>query len=90
MIYFWPAVDAEGVLDALVQTRRNKRASLKPMRKLLKEYGFVPDTLLTDHLRSYAAAAAHLGLWDHHERGRWHTLGEWDGEEDRHMPTRSV
>jgi hypothetical protein len=28
------------------------------MRKLLKKYGFVPDKLVTDDLRSYAAAAS--------------------------------
>jgi transposase-like protein len=33
------AVDAEGeVLDVLVQSRRNKRAALKLMRKVLKKY----------------------------------------------------
>jgi putative transposase len=43
MVYLWRAVDAEGeVLDVLVQRRRNKRAALKLMRKLLKKYGFVP------------------------------------------------
>jgi len=42
LVYLWRAVDAEGeVLDVLVQTRRNKRAALKLMRKLLKKYGFV-------------------------------------------------
>src|ERR1700730_6712255 len=57
------AVDAEGeVLDVLVQTRRNKRAALKLMRKLLKKYGFVPDKLVTDDLRSYGAAARDLGI----------------------------
>jgi DDE domain len=36
MVYLWRAVDAEGeVLDVLVQSRRNKRAALKLMRKLL-------------------------------------------------------
>jgi transposase-like protein len=36
-------VDAEGeVLDVLVQSKRNKRAALKLMRKLLKKYGFAP------------------------------------------------
>ena len=54
MVYLWRAVDAEGeVLDVLVQSRRNKRAALKLMRKLLKKYGFVPDKLVTDDLRSY-------------------------------------
>src|SRR6202043_1010586 len=63
MVYLWRAVDAEGeVLDVLVQTKRNKRAALKLMRKLLKKYGFVPDKLNTDELRSYAAAASHLGI----------------------------
>jgi DDE domain len=37
-----PAVDSEGeVLDVLVQSRRNKRAALKLMRRLLKKFGFV-------------------------------------------------
>jgi transposase-like protein len=63
MVYLWRAVDAEGeVLDVLVQTKRNKRAALKLMRKLLKKYGFVPDKLITDELRSYAAATGHLGI----------------------------
>src|SRR5208337_2056707 len=47
IVYLWRAVDAEGeVLDLLVQTRRNKQAALKLMRKLLKKYGFVPDKLI--------------------------------------------
>jgi hypothetical protein len=41
MVYLWRAVDAEGeVLDVLVQTRRNRTAALKLMRKLLKKYAF--------------------------------------------------
>ena len=36
MVYLWRAVDAEEVLDVLVQTKRNKRAAPKLMRKLLK------------------------------------------------------
>ncbi len=67
MVYLWRAVDAEGeVLDVLVQSRRNKRAALKLMRKLLKKYGFVPDKLVTDDLRSYAAAASDLGIARRH------------------------
>ena len=72
MVYLWRAVDAEGeVLDVLVQAKRNKRAALKLMRKLLKKYGFVPDKLVTDDLRSYAAAAGQLGIAKRHERGQW-------------------
>src|ERR1700730_1538709 len=83
-VYLWRAVDAEGeVLDVLVQTRRNKRAALKLMRKLLKKYGFVPDKLVTDDLRSYAAAASHLGIAKRHERGRWRN----NRAENSHQPT---
>jgi putative transposase len=58
MAYLWRAVDAEGeVLDVLVQSKRNKHAVLKLMRKLLKKYAFVPKRLVTDDLRSYGAAA---------------------------------
>ena len=85
MAYLWRAVDAEGeVLDVLVQARRNKRAALKLMRKLLKKYGFIPNKLVTDDLRSYAAAVHDLGLSNRHERGRWHN----NRAENSHQPTR--
>src|ERR1700726_4625356 len=85
MVYLWRAVDAEGeVLDVLVQSRRNKRAALKLMRKLLKKYGFVPDKLVTDDLRSYSAAARDLGIAKRHERGRWRN----NRAENSHQPTR--
>ena len=85
MVYLWRAVDAEGeVLDVLVQAKRNKRAALKLMRKLLKKYGFVPDKLVTDDLRSYAAAAGHLGIAKRHERGQWRN----NRAENSHQPTR--
>jgi putative transposase len=79
------AVDAEGeVLDVLVQSRRNKHAALKLMRKLLKKYAFVPERLVTDDLRSYDAAARALGLSRLHERGRWKN----NRAEKSHQPTR--
>jgi putative transposase len=85
MVYLWRAVDAEGeVLDVLVQSRRNKRAALKLMRKLLKKYGFVPDKLVTDDPRSYGAAAHDLGISNRHERGRWRN----NRAENSHQPTR--
>jgi transposase-like protein len=50
------AVDEEGeVLDVLVQSKRNKHATLKLMRKLLKKHSFVPDRMITDDLRSSSA-----------------------------------
>jgi putative transposase len=54
-MYLWRAVDHEGeVLDMLVQRRRDTRAALRLMRKLLKKQGFEPKLLVTDKLRSYA------------------------------------
>src|SRR5205814_6925978 len=56
-MYLWRAVDHEGeVLDMLVQRRRDTRAALRLMRKLLKKQGFSPKLLVTDKLRSYASA----------------------------------
>ena len=49
MVYLWRAVDAEGeVLDVLVQSKRNKHAVLKLMRKLLRKYAFVPNRSVND------------------------------------------
>src|SRR6201995_2312870 len=48
-MYLWRAVDHEGeVLDMLVQQRRDTRAALRLMRKLLKKQGFTPKLLVTD------------------------------------------
>ena len=69
-MYLWRAVDHEGeVLDILVQRRRDSRAALRLMRKLLKKQGFAPKLLVTDNLRSYAAAFRRLGLSCLHEQG---------------------
>ncbi len=85
MVYLWRAVDAEGeVLDVLVQSKRNKHAALKLMRKLLKKYSFVPDRLITDDLRSYAPPPALSGSRAAHERGRWRN----NRAENSHQPTR--
>ena len=85
LVYLWRAVDGEGeVLDVLVQTTRNKAAALRLMRKLLRKYGFVPDRLITDDLRSYGAAARDLGISNRHERGRWRN----NRVENSHQPTR--
>ena len=62
-MYLWRAVDHEGeVLGMLVQRRRDSRAALRLMRKLLKKQGFASKLLVTDKLRSYASAFRRLGL----------------------------
>ena len=69
-IYLWRAVDHEGeVLDTLVQRRRDTRAALRLMRKLLNKQGFAPKLLVTDKLRSYASAFRRLRLNCPHEQG---------------------
>ena len=55
--YLWRAVDQDGdVIDILVQSRRDRRAATRFFRKLLKGQGREPRRLITDKLRSYAAA----------------------------------
>ena len=55
--YLWRAVDQDGdLLDILVQSRRNRRAAIRFFRKLLKGQGRSPNRVITDRLRSYAAA----------------------------------
>ena len=55
--YLWRAVDEDGdVLDILVPSHRNRRAAVRFFRTLLKTQGRLPRRLITDQLRSYAAA----------------------------------
>jgi putative transposase len=69
-MYLWRAVDSEGeVLDILVQSRRNKMAALKLMRKLLKKQGCAPDDVVTDKLPSYGAALRDLSMTAKHVTG---------------------
>jgi putative transposase len=57
-MYIWRAVDDEGeVLDVLVQAKRDRRAALKPMRKLLRKQGLAPEDWVNDKLPSYGGAA---------------------------------
>lgn len=59
--WLWRAVYANGyVLNSLLQSRRNKRAALRLMRKLLKVQGTAPRVMIPDKLRSYSAATAEL------------------------------
>ncbi len=83
--YLWRAVDNEGeVLEILVQSRRNKRAALKLMRKLLKNQGFIPTAIVTDKLPSYGAALRELNLTKCHDFG-----GRKNNRaENSHLPVR--
>jgi len=54
------------------------------MRKLLKKHGFAPDVLVTDKLRSYAAAKSELKLTARHGQG----LRRNNRAENSHLPVR--
>ena len=84
-MYLRRAVDGEGeVLDVLVQKRRNKRAALKLMRKLLGSQGIRPIRIVTDKLKSYGAAFRDLRLSHIHDsRHRWNNRAE-----SSHVPVR--
>jgi len=58
-LYVWRAVDSEGeVLDILVQPRRDRKAALKLMRKLLKKQGVTPACIVMDKLVAKAATSS--------------------------------
>jgi putative transposase len=83
--YLWRAVDQDGdVLDILVQSRRNKRAAKKFFRKLLKGLQYVPRAIITDKLRSYAAAKVEvMPSVAHQQQCRLNNRAE-----NSHQPTR--
>ena len=84
-VWLWRAVDHEGeVLDLLVQRSRDKAAAMKLMRKLLKKQGYAPEVLVTDKLRSYAAARTAIGMTARHEQG----LRANNRAENAHQPVR--
>jgi putative transposase len=69
--YLWRAVDHEGeVLESLVTKKRDRKAALRFLRKVMKRYGR-PKTIVTDKLRSYHAAMKKIGIEDRQETGRW-------------------
>ena len=72
------------ILDMLVQRRRDTRAALRLMRKLLRKQGFAPKLLVTDKLRSYASAFRRLRLSCRHEQG----LRSDNRAENSHQPVR--
>ena len=63
MVYLWRAVDNEGtVLDIVIQKRRNTKAALRLLRKLLRNQGVKPTQVVTDRLGLYSSALKLLGL----------------------------
>jgi len=81
----WRAVDQDGnVLDILVQSRRDKRAATKFLRKLLKGLTYVPRVVITDKLASDGAAMREVLPRVDHRRHK----GLNNRAENAHQPTR--
>ena len=83
--WLWRAVDQDGfVLDILVQNRRDKKAASRLFHKLLKKQGRAPRVLVTDKLRSYAAAKREIMPGVEHRQHK----GLNNRAENSHQPTR--
>ena len=83
--WLWRAVDQTGiVLDVLVQSRRDKRAAKRLLRKLLKRQGRAPRVMITDKLASYSAAKREVMPGVEHRRHK----GLNNRAENSHQPTR--
>src|SRR5918995_5731197 len=83
--WLWRAVDQTGmVLDVLVQSRRDKRAAERLLRKLLKRQCRAPRVMITDELASYGAAKRDLMPDVEHRRHK----GLNNRAENSHQPTR--
>ena len=82
--YLWRAVDHEGeVLESYVTKRRDRKAALIFMRKIMKRYG-KPDVIVTDKLRSYGAAMKAIGNVEKQQTGGWLN----NRAENSHLPFR--
>ena len=83
--YLWRAVDQDGhVLDILVQSRRNTKAAERFFRKLLKGLQYAPRVVVTDKLKSYAAAKRKVLPHAEHRQSRYLN----NRAEVSHQPTR--
>jgi putative transposase len=70
--YLWRAVDQDGnALDILVQSRRNATAAKRFFRKLLKSLRYAPCVIVTDKLKSYAAAKREILPSVEHRQSRY-------------------
>jgi len=83
--WLWRAVDQDGfVLDALVQSRRDKNAAERLLRKLMRKQSGAPRVMITDKLRSYGAARNKMGMKFEHRQHK----GLNNRAENSHQPTR--
>jgi putative transposase len=80
----WRAVDSEGLeLDVFVQKRRDKKAAIRFLRRLLGSYP-VPRVIVTDKLRSYIKPIKSMTPQTEHRSHK----GLNNRVENAHQPTR--
>jgi len=61
--YLWRAIDQDGgVVDVLLQSRRDAKAAKRFFKQFLKKYRNEPRKIVTDKLRSYGVAHRELVL----------------------------
>jgi putative transposase len=83
--WLWRAVDQHGlVLDILVQSRRDKGAAKRLLRKLLTKQIRPPRVMITDKLASYGAAKGEVMPSVEHRKHK----GLNNRAENSHQPTR--
>jgi len=83
--YLWRAVDQNGAtIDILVQPRRDRWAALRFFRELLHTAERAPRVIVTDKLRSYAAAKRMILPEVEHRQSRYLN----NRAENSHQPTR--
>jgi len=83
--YLWRAVDQNGhLLDILVQSRRDTRAAVQFLRKLLKSLAYVSQVVITDKLASSGAAMRAVLPGVEHRQHK----GLNNRAEHAHQPTR--
>jgi putative transposase len=83
--WLWRAVDQDGfVLDALVQSHRDRKAAKRLLRKLLRKQARAPRVLVTDKLGSYGAARIDMHMKFEHRQHK----GLNNRAENSHQPTR--
>ena len=89
--YLWRAVvQDDDTLDILIQQRKNKKAALRFLRKLLKGQGSSPLRIVTDKLPSYGAAKKELmpsvvHCQDRYANNRCEVSHEHTREQERQM-----
>ena len=79
-----PLTSNDFVLEVLVQSRRDQKAAKRLFRKLLKKQGRAPPVLVTDKLKSYAAAKREIMPGVEHRQHK--SLN--NRAENSHQPTR--